>query len=154
MLVVADSRRMVMTRLRRLAMMRGPLAVRTWERSSPKSRSRIQWSRSSMLLWPRMMAASWGGLAWVTRREVTAQQVSASAARASAGRRLGRPQPRTRRHSGQSRQRLRPGLRFRGHLAVARSIYHHLPAGPAPFWSGTGQVDITHARPGIVIEII
>jgi hypothetical protein len=26
---------LVMTRLRRLAMMRGPLAVRTWERSSP-----------------------------------------------------------------------------------------------------------------------
>jgi 5-methylcytosine-specific restriction endonuclease McrA len=41
-----------------------------------------------------------------------------------------------------------------GTLAVARSIYRHLPAGLAPFWSGTGQVDITHARPGIVIEII
>lgn len=41
-----------------------------------------------------------------------------------------------------------------GTLAVARSIYCHLPTGLAPFWSGTGQVDITHARPGIVIEII
>jgi 5-methylcytosine-specific restriction endonuclease McrA len=41
-----------------------------------------------------------------------------------------------------------------GTLAVARSIYGHLPAGLAPFWSGTGHVDITHARPGIVIEII
>ena len=48
-----------MARLRRLAMMRGPLAVRTWERSSSKSRSRTQCSRSSMPQWPRMMAASW-----------------------------------------------------------------------------------------------
>jgi hypothetical protein len=40
MLVVPASRRMVMTRLRRLAMMRGPWAVRTWERSSSKSMSR------------------------------------------------------------------------------------------------------------------
>lgn len=41
-----------------------------------------------------------------------------------------------------------------GTLAVARTIYRHLPAGLAPFWSGAGHVDITHARPGIVIEII
>jgi hypothetical protein len=41
-----------------------------------------------------------------------------------------------------------------GTLAVARTIYRHLPAGLAPFWSRTGHVDITHARPGIVIEII
>jgi hypothetical protein len=41
-----------------------------------------------------------------------------------------------------------------GTLAVACSIYRHLPAGLAPFWSGTGLVDITHGRPGIVIEII
>jgi len=40
-----------------------------------------------------------------------------------------------------------------GTLAVARTIYRHLPVGLAPFWSGTGQVDITHTRPGIVIEI-
>ena len=72
MLVVPASRRMVITRLRRLAMMRGPLAVRTWERSSSKSVSRTQWSRSSMPQWPRMMAASWAGLAWVTVSEVTA----------------------------------------------------------------------------------
>ena len=42
-----------MARLRRLAMMRGPLAVRTWERSSPESRSRTQCSRSSMPQWRR-----------------------------------------------------------------------------------------------------
>ena len=40
-----------------------------------------------------------------------------------------------------------------GTLAVARSIYRHLPTGLAPFWHGTGLVDITHARPGIIIEI-
>ena len=61
-----------MARLRRLAMTCGPLAVRTWERSSPKSMSRTQCRRSSMPQWPRMMAASWAGLAWVTVREVTA----------------------------------------------------------------------------------
>jgi hypothetical protein len=72
MLVVPASRRMVMTRLRRLAMVRGLLAVRTWERSSSKSMSRIQWSRSSMPQWPRMMAASRAGLAWVTVKDVTA----------------------------------------------------------------------------------
>jgi hypothetical protein len=42
----------------------------------------------------------------------------------------------------------------KGTLAVARSIDRHLPAGLAPFWSGAEHVDITHARPGIVIEII
>jgi hypothetical protein len=47
-------------------MNRGPLAVRTWERSSSQSMSRTQCSRSSMAQWPRMMAASWVGLAWVT----------------------------------------------------------------------------------------
>lgn len=40
-----------------------------------------------------------------------------------------------------------------GTLAVARSICRHLPTGLAPFWHGTGLVDITHARPGIIIEI-
>ena len=72
MQVAPVSRRMVMARLRREAMICGPLAVRIWERSSSKSRSRTQWSRSSMPQWPRMMAASWAGLAWVTLREVTA----------------------------------------------------------------------------------
>jgi acyl-CoA synthetase (AMP-forming)/AMP-acid ligase II len=47
MLAVPDSRKMVMARLRRLAMTRGPAAVRIWERSSSKSRSRTQCSRSS-----------------------------------------------------------------------------------------------------------
>jgi HNH endonuclease len=40
-----------------------------------------------------------------------------------------------------------------GTPAVARSIYRHLPTDLTPFWSGAGHVDITHARPGIVIEI-
>jgi hypothetical protein len=39
-----------------------------------------------------------------------------------------------------------------GTLAIARSIYRHLPAGPAAFWLRAGRVDITHVRPGIVIE--
>jgi hypothetical protein len=42
MLVAPARRRMVMARLRRLAMMRGPLAVRTCERSSSTSKSRTQ----------------------------------------------------------------------------------------------------------------
>ena len=72
MFVARASRKMVTTRLRRDAMIRGPLAVRIWERSSSKSRSRTQWSLSSMPQWPRMMAASWAELAWVTVSEVTA----------------------------------------------------------------------------------
>ena len=40
-----------------------------------------------------------------------------------------------------------------GTLAVARSIYRHLPPGQLAFWLGTGRVDITHVRPGIVIDI-
>ena len=40
-----------------------------------------------------------------------------------------------------------------GTLAVARSIYRHLPPGQLAFWLGTGRVDITHIRPGIVIDI-
>ena len=40
-----------------------------------------------------------------------------------------------------------------GTLAVARSIYRHLPPGPAAFWRGAGRVDITNVRPGIAIEI-
>jgi hypothetical protein len=63
MLVAPASRRMVMARLRRLAMICGPLAVRTWELSSPKSVSRTQCSRSSMPQCPRMMSASWAWLA-------------------------------------------------------------------------------------------
>jgi len=42
MLAWPASRTMVMARLRRAAMMRGLLAVRTWERSSPESMSRTQ----------------------------------------------------------------------------------------------------------------
>ena len=57
--VAPASRRMVMTSLRRLAMMRGPLAVRCWKLSSSKSRSRTQCRRSSMPQLPRMKAASW-----------------------------------------------------------------------------------------------
>jgi 5-methylcytosine-specific restriction endonuclease McrA len=40
-----------------------------------------------------------------------------------------------------------------GTLAVARSICRHLPPGQLAFWLGTGRVDITHVRPGIVIDI-
>jgi hypothetical protein len=40
-----------------------------------------------------------------------------------------------------------------GTLAVARSIYRHLPPGQLAFWLGTRRVDITHVRPGIVIDI-
>jgi 5-methylcytosine-specific restriction endonuclease McrA len=40
-----------------------------------------------------------------------------------------------------------------GTLAVARSIYRHLPPSQLAFWLGTGRVDITHVRPGIVIDI-
>jgi hypothetical protein len=40
-----------------------------------------------------------------------------------------------------------------GTLAVARSIYRHLPPRPAALWLGTGRVDITHLRPDIAIEI-
>jgi hypothetical protein len=61
-----------MAKLRGLAMMRGPLAVRTWERSLSKSVSRTQCRRSSMAQWPRMMAASLAGLAWVAVSDVMA----------------------------------------------------------------------------------
>ena len=61
-----------MARLRRLAMTRGPLAVRAWERSSSKSMSRTQCSRSSIAQWPRIMAASRAGLAWEAVSEVMA----------------------------------------------------------------------------------
>ena len=40
-----------------------------------------------------------------------------------------------------------------GTLAVVRSIYRHLPPCQLAFWLGTGRVDITHVRPGIVIDI-
>jgi hypothetical protein len=39
-------------------MMRGPVAVRVWERSSSKVMSRTQWSSFSIFQWPRMIAAS------------------------------------------------------------------------------------------------
>src|SRR5262245_56910815 len=48
MLIAPDSRKMVLARLRGLAMTRGAAAVRTWERSSPKSVPRTQCSRSPM----------------------------------------------------------------------------------------------------------
>ena len=41
-----------------------------------------------------------------------------------------------------------------GTMAVARSIYRHLPPGLTAFWHGAGRVDITHVRPGIVIETL
>ena len=72
MLAWPASRKMVMARLRKVAMTRGALAVRTWERSSSKSMSRTQCRRSSMPQWPRMMAASSAGLAWVAVSDVIA----------------------------------------------------------------------------------
>ena len=66
------SRRMVMARLRRLAMTRGPFRVRIWEESSPRVTSRTQCRLSSMDQCPRKKSASWAGLAWVTVSEVTA----------------------------------------------------------------------------------
>jgi hypothetical protein len=53
MFLAPARRKMVTTRFRRAAMIWGPLPVRIWERSSSKSRSRIQCSRSSMAQWPR-----------------------------------------------------------------------------------------------------
>jgi len=76
------------------------------------------------------------------------------AAIAAAGRRLGWPQNRD--HQGTLAglaSILRLGLRPRWHpgrrprsTATSRSALRR-------FWSGTGQVDITHTRPSIVIEI-
>ena len=48
MLVQPVIRNRVMTVLRRVAMTRGALPVRTWERSSSKETSRTQWRRFSM----------------------------------------------------------------------------------------------------------
>lgn len=53
-------RKMVTARLRRLAMMRGPSAVRIWRRSSSKSMSRIQYRRYSIPQCPRQALAGSG----------------------------------------------------------------------------------------------
>jgi hypothetical protein len=67
MLVAPASLKLVMARLRiGLAMMRGPWPVRIWERPSSKSTARTQCRRSSIIQWPRMMAASSPG--WPGRR--------------------------------------------------------------------------------------
>jgi len=58
MLVVWWSRWMLIPRLRREAMTRGPLPVRIWEASSPKVTSRTQCTRFSMCQWPRSQVAS------------------------------------------------------------------------------------------------
>jgi len=76
MFLAPARRKMAITRLRRAAMIRGLSSARTWERSSSKSRSRTQCSRSSTPQWPGMLAASRAGLACVTPSEVTAWQVS------------------------------------------------------------------------------
>ena len=59
----------LMARLRRAAMIWGPLAVRSWWRSSSKTTSRTQWSRFSMAQWPRAQAATCSGRAWSMGRE-------------------------------------------------------------------------------------
>ena len=62
MLLAPARRTMLMARLRREAMTRGPLPVRTWERSSSKVTSRTQCRRFSMHQWPRIQAAVCGDL--------------------------------------------------------------------------------------------
>jgi hypothetical protein len=61
MLAWPASRGIVIARFLKAAMTCGALAVRAWERSSSKSMSRTQCSRSSIIQWPRMMAASPAG---------------------------------------------------------------------------------------------
>ena len=63
------SRMRLMARLRRAAMTCGPLAVRSWWRSSSKTTSRIQWSRFSIPQCPWIQAAMASGWASVMRRE-------------------------------------------------------------------------------------
>jgi len=60
-----------MAGFRRLATARGPLPVRTWERSLSQSMSRTQCSWSSINQWPLAMAASSAGPAWMAVSEVT-----------------------------------------------------------------------------------
>ena len=52
-----------MVRLRRAAMISGPLAVRSWWRSSSKTTSRTQWSRFSIPQCPWTQAATCSGWA-------------------------------------------------------------------------------------------
>ena len=59
----------LMARLRRAAMVSGPLQVLSWWRSSSKTTSRIQWRRFSIPQCPRPQAATASGWASVTGRE-------------------------------------------------------------------------------------
>ncbi|ALC99268.1 hypothetical protein AM609_06820 [Actinomyces sp. oral taxon 414] len=59
----------LMARLRRAAMIWGPLRVRSWWRSSSKTTSRIQWRRFSMAQCPRAQEATSSGGASVGGRE-------------------------------------------------------------------------------------
>ena len=59
----------LMARLRRAAMIWGPLRVRSWWRSSPVTTSRTQWRRFSMAQCPRAQEATSSGGASVMGRE-------------------------------------------------------------------------------------
>ena len=59
----------LMARLRGAAMTWGPLAVRSWWRSSPVTTSRTRWRRFSMARWPRAQEATSSGWASVGGRE-------------------------------------------------------------------------------------
>ena len=72
MLVAPARRRRLMARLRRVAMTRGPLPVRIWERSSSKVTSRTQCRRFSMHQWPRIQVASWASVVCAADRLVMA----------------------------------------------------------------------------------
>ena len=67
MLACPARRRMLMARLRRVAMTCGPVPVRAADKSSPKVTSRgerTQWSWFSIRQCPLIQAASWSGRAW------------------------------------------------------------------------------------------
>jgi hypothetical protein len=66
---------MPMARLRRLAMARGAVPVRTWEASSAKVTSRM-WCSASMPQCPRIQSARRAGRAWKAVRLVTAYTVT------------------------------------------------------------------------------
>src|SRR6266540_7123307 len=69
------ARRTPMARLRRLAMARGAVPVRTSEASSAKVTSRT-WCNASIAQWPRIQSARRAGWAWAAVRLVTACNVT------------------------------------------------------------------------------
>jgi hypothetical protein len=71
-LVQPALRRALRTMSRRAASTAGALRVRTAQRSSPKTTSRIQWALFSMIQWPRSQVASSSAVACSAVRSVTA----------------------------------------------------------------------------------